>query len=53
VPEAILSKWMMKVLKGLYYLHKKMHMVHRDIKPANILLSGDGDPKITAAKSVF
>lgn len=33
-------------LKGLFFLHKHLHIVHRDIKPANLLLSSDGTAKI-------
>ena len=33
-------------LRGLFFLHKHLHIVHRDIKPANLLLSSDGTAKI-------
>ena len=46
IPEAALSKITLMILKGLFYLHKQMHVVHRDIKPANILLSLDGSAKV-------
>jgi serine/threonine protein kinase len=46
IPEAVLAKIALMVLKGLFHLHKQMHIVHRDIKPANILLNMDGVAKI-------
>ncbi len=33
-------------LQGLGYIHD-LGLVHRDLKPSNILLSADGEPKIT------
>ena len=35
-----------KMAEGLSYAHKR-NVIHRDIKPANIIVSNDGDPKIT------
>lgn len=46
IPEAELSRIMFMALKGLFFLHKHLHIVHRDIKPANLLLSSDGTAKI-------
>jgi mitogen-activated protein kinase kinase 3 len=43
----VLGKITFMLLKGLYQLHKQMHIVHRDIKPANILLNLDGVAKIS------
>jgi len=47
IQENILSKLTYKVVLGLEYLHKEMHLIHRDIKPQNILINREGDVKIT------
>jgi len=47
IPEQILVKIVMQVLKGLNYLHKSLHLVHRDIKPCNLLLNRNGEVKIS------
>lgn len=36
-----------KVLKGLSYLHKKLHLIHRDIKPSNLLINRKAQVKIS------
>ncbi|KAJ9460666.1 Serine/threonine-protein kinase nekl-2 [Diplonema papillatum] len=36
-----LESWLVQLLWGLWYIHKK-RVVHRDIKPENIFLSGGG-----------
>jgi serine/threonine protein kinase len=35
-----------RVVRGLHYLHKTLHVVHRDIKPANLLFDADALIKI-------
>eukprot|EP01114_Cavostelium_apophysatum_P011170 TRINITY_DN2536_c0_g1_i1.p1 TRINITY_DN2536_c0_g1~~TRINITY_DN2536_c0_g1_i1.p1 ORF type:complete len:381 (-),score=102.82 TRINITY_DN2536_c0_g1_i1:821-1963(-) len=47
IPENVLGKIAFQVLSGLNYLHKKLHLVHRDIKPSNLLISGNGQVKIS------
>ncbi|DBB08749.1 hypothetical protein WJX82_002264 [Trebouxia sp. C0006] len=47
VPEPVLAAITAQLLPGLLHLHRRSHMVHRDIKPANVLLSLNGEAKIT------
>eukprot|EP00887_Chlorella_sp_A99_P007812 scaffold20.g7812.t1 len=46
VPEPELAAITAPVLRALAHLHAH-HMVHRDIKPANILMSTEGEPKVS------
>eukprot|EP00892_Ulva_mutabilis_P011098 jgi/Ulvmu1/8360/UM042_0066.1 len=46
IPEPELSRITFMVLKGLFMLHKRLHIVHCDIKPANILLDTVGAAKV-------
>lgn len=46
IPEPELAAITAPVLRALAHLHAH-HMVHRDIKPANILMSNEGEPKVT------
>ena len=47
MPENVLARLLMDVLRGLRYLHEERRMVHRDIKPANILLDLNGGAKVS------
>lgn len=38
---------MIDILDGLIYLHNVLHVCHRDIKPGNVLLTSDGQCKLT------
>lgn len=40
-------KYFRDIIQGLYYLHEVVGVVHRDIKPQNILLTKEGDVKIS------
>lgn len=46
IPEPILGKITVAVLKGLNYLRDKHSIMHRDVKPSNILVNGSGEIKI-------
>lgn len=46
IPEPILGKITLAVLKGLSYLRDKHAIMHRDVKPSNILVNSSGDIKI-------
>lgn len=46
IPESILGKITLAVLKGLSYLREKHAIMHRDVKPSNILVNSSGEIKI-------
>merc|ERR1719315_764290 len=46
IPEKILGKIMISVLRGLCYLRDKHSIIHRDVKPSNILLNTRGEIKL-------
>ncbi|KAG1652570.1 Dual specificity mitogen-activated protein kinase kinase 1 [Nymphon striatum] len=46
IPEEILGKISIAVLKGLSYLREKHQIMHRDVKPSNILVNSRGEIKI-------
>lgn len=46
IPENILGKITLAVLKGLSYLRDKHAIMHRDVKPSNILVNSSGEIKI-------
>lgn len=46
IPENILGKITVAVLKGLSYLRDKHAIMHRDVKPSNILINSSGEIKI-------
>ncbi|XP_022908228.1 dual specificity mitogen-activated protein kinase kinase dSOR1 [Onthophagus taurus] len=46
IPENILGKITLAVLKGLSYLREKHSIMHRDVKPSNILINSSGEIKI-------
>ena len=47
IPENVLANIATQVLKGLNYLHKKLHLIHRDIKPSNLLMNKKAQVKIS------
>lgn len=46
IPEKILGKVTIAVLKGLNYLREKHQIMHRDVKPSNMLVNSRGEIKI-------
>ncbi|XP_031418306.1 dual specificity mitogen-activated protein kinase kinase 1-like, partial [Clupea harengus] len=46
IPEQILGKVSIAVLKGLAYLREKHKIMHRDVKPSNILVNSRGEIKL-------
>jgi len=46
LPEQILGKVTIAVIKGLNYLREKHQIMHRDVKPSNILVNSRGEIKI-------
>ncbi|XP_031623286.1 dual specificity mitogen-activated protein kinase kinase dSOR1-like [Contarinia nasturtii] len=46
IPEPILGKITLAVLKGLSYLRDKHAIMHRDVKPSNILVNSCGEIKL-------
>uniref|UniRef100_A0A3Q3VK29 Dual specificity mitogen-activated protein kinase kinase 2 n=1 Tax=Mola mola TaxID=94237 RepID=A0A3Q3VK29_MOLML len=46
MPEEILGKVSIAVLRGLAYLRDKHQIMHRDVKPSNILVNSRGEIKL-------
>ncbi|XP_065845636.1 dual specificity mitogen-activated protein kinase kinase 7-like [Oscarella lobularis] len=46
IPEDIIGKISVSVIKALNYLKEKHNIIHRDIKPSNILLDSAGNVKL-------
>ncbi|XP_072457905.1 dual specificity mitogen-activated protein kinase kinase 2 isoform X1 [Notamacropus eugenii] len=46
IPEEILGKISIAVLRGLAYLREKHQIMHRDVKPSNILVNTRGEIKL-------
>uniref|UniRef100_A0A8C1R1U1 Dual specificity mitogen-activated protein kinase kinase 2 n=1 Tax=Cyprinus carpio TaxID=7962 RepID=A0A8C1R1U1_CYPCA len=46
IPEEILGKVSIAVLRGLAYLREKHQIIHRDVKPSNILVNSRGEIKL-------
>jgi len=46
IPEEILGKIAVAVVKALHYLQAELKVIHRDVKPSNILINRNGQVKI-------
>ncbi|KAK6314220.1 dual specificity mitogen-activated protein kinase kinase 2 [Coregonus clupeaformis] len=46
IPEELLGKVSIAVLRGLAYLREKHQIMHRDVKPSNILVNSRGEIKL-------
>jgi len=46
MPENIIGKLSVSVVKALHYLKEKHDVIHRDVKPSNILVSRGGQVKL-------
>ncbi|PIA15493.1 MAP kinase [Coemansia reversa NRRL 1564] len=46
IPEAVLGKITLSVVKGLQFLKDKLNIMHRDIKPTNVLVNKKGEVKL-------
>ncbi|KAJ1871528.1 MAP kinase kinase Wis1 [Coemansia sp. RSA 990] len=46
IPEAVLAKITLSVVKGLQFLKNKLNIMHRDVKPTNILVNKKGEVKL-------
>uniref|UniRef100_A0A674AEG3 mitogen-activated protein kinase kinase n=1 Tax=Salmo trutta TaxID=8032 RepID=A0A674AEG3_SALTR len=46
IPENILGKMAVSVMKALEHLHSNLSVIHRDVKPSNILINTQGQVKM-------
>ncbi|KAJ8364231.1 hypothetical protein SKAU_G00130620 [Synaphobranchus kaupii] len=46
IPEDILGKITVSIVKALEHLHSKLSVIHRDVKPSNVLINKEGHVKM-------
>ncbi|KAH0631966.1 hypothetical protein JD844_019917, partial [Phrynosoma platyrhinos] len=46
IPEDILGKIAVSIVRALEHLHSKLSVIHRDVKPSNVLLNKQGHVKM-------
>ncbi|RXM27966.1 Dual specificity mitogen-activated protein kinase kinase 3, partial [Acipenser ruthenus] len=46
IPEDILGKMSVSIVKALEHLHSKLSVIHRDVKPSNVLINNEGHVKM-------
>ncbi|KAG9349921.1 hypothetical protein JZ751_026274 [Albula glossodonta] len=46
IPEDILGKMAVSIVKALEHLHSKLSVIHRDVKPSNVLINKEGHVKM-------
>ncbi|KAM7371920.1 hypothetical protein PAMP_009120 [Pampus punctatissimus] len=46
IPEDILGKITVAIVKALEHLHRKLSVIHRDVKPSNVLINTQGQVKM-------
>lgn len=46
IPEEILGKITVSIVKALEHLHSRLQVIHRDVKPSNVLINSEGQVKM-------
>ncbi|XP_053132561.1 dual specificity mitogen-activated protein kinase kinase 3 isoform X1 [Hemicordylus capensis] len=46
IPEDILGKITVSIVRALEHLHSKLSVIHRDVKPSNVLINKEGHVKM-------
>lgn len=46
IPEEILGKITVSIVKALEHLHSNLQVIHRDVKPSNVLMNSEGQVKM-------
>uniref|UniRef100_A0A803YKW7 mitogen-activated protein kinase kinase n=1 Tax=Meleagris gallopavo TaxID=9103 RepID=A0A803YKW7_MELGA len=46
IPEDILGKMAVSIVRALEHLHSKLSVIHRDVKPSNVLINKEGHVKM-------